>query len=255
MRVAFQCARGAPGTTTLALATALELSSRGCEVLLVEADPAGGVLAAELGLSGAPSTVEFSTDPRMRDPNVFAAEAVHLLGDRLRLLTAPCSGRQSLAAWTAGAPRFVELAASLPGHVLIDLGRGMPAGAPAALEQLADRSVFAVRPRLPELAALIAGLREHDGDPSLRLICVVDQPGSRVGQREVREVLAPYATVMEIPWEPVAALQVHALGGHKWARSRLGTSMRELVDGLLCSLAPKWAPVADADPTLAGVAR
>ena len=254
MRVGFQSARGAPGTTTLALATALELNSRGCEVLLVEADPAGGVLAADLGLPASPSAIEFSTDPRMRDADVFAGEAIHMLGDRLQLLTAPCSGRQSLAAWTVGAQRFVDLAASLPGHVVIDLGRGLPAAAPAVLEHLMDRSVHVVRPSLPELAALIAGLREHDSDPSLRLIAVVDQPGAAVGQREVREVLTPYGMVIEIPWEPVAASQIRTVQGRIRGRSHFGTAMRELVDGLLATLPALSVPVLDVEPTLTGIA-
>lgn len=254
MRVGFQSARGAPGTTTLALATALELSGRGFEVLLVEADPAGGVLAADLGLPASPSAIEFSTDPRMRDADIFAREAVHQLGDRLQLLTAPCSGRQSIAAWTAGAQRFADLAPNLPGHVVIDLGRGLPAAAPAVLENLVDRSVYVVRPSLPELAALIAGLRENDVEPALRLIAVVDQPGAPVGQREVWEVLTPYGTVVEIPWEPVSALQVRTARGRRWARSRFGTASRELVDRLLPPLPPPSAPVVDVEPTLMGAA-
>ena len=253
MRLAFQSARGAPGTTTLALATALELSSRGGEVLLVEADPAGGVLAADLGLPAVPSAVEFSADPRMCDANIFAHEAVHLLGDRLQLLTAPCSGRQALAAWTAGAPRFVELATTLPGHLVIDLGRGLPAGAPAALEELSDRSVHVVRPSLAELAALIAALRENTGDPSLRLIAVVDQPGTSVTHREVREVLTPYGTVINIPWEPVTAAQVRTVQGRLRPRSPLRTAISELVDGLLATLPAMSGPVVDAAPALTGV--
>jgi Flp pilus assembly CpaE family ATPase len=78
MMVAFQSARGAPGTTTLALATAVELSTRTpAAVVLVEADPCGGVLAAELGLPATPSIVEFATDSRSSEPDLFATDFVH----------------------------------------------------------------------------------------------------------------------------------------------------------------------------------
>lgn len=125
MRLAFQSARGAPGTTALALATALELNSRGCEVLLVEADPAGGVLAADLGLPCGGRTERSRvqhgpTDARCRP---LRRRGLSHAGRLAANADGAVLGPQSLAAWTEGAPRFVDLAASLPAHVVIDLGR------------------------------------------------------------------------------------------------------------------------------------
>ena len=241
MRLAFQSARGAPGTTTLALATAVELSSRQAEVLLVEADPAGGVLTAELDLPAAPTVVEFSTDARMVQPDVFRANAVHALSGELHLLTAPSSSLQTTAAWSAGAERFARLAPALAGHLVLDLGRGTSAGAPHTLDLLAERTVHVVRPELPDLAALIATLREHDSESSMRVLLVVDRPrgapASVVNPREVREVLAPYGAVIEVPWDAAAAMQVRTAPlRRRWARTPFGTVITRLVDRLLTDL-------------------
>jgi MinD-like ATPase involved in chromosome partitioning or flagellar assembly len=236
VRVAFQSTRGAPGVTTLALATAVELSSRAATgVVLVEADPSGGVLAAELGLPAAPSIVEFATDSRSSDPDQFAAEFVHAVTSSLAVLTSPCSARQTAAGWSAGASRFSDLAHRLTSHLVLDLGRGVNAGVPEALDLLAERTVHVARPTVGDLAALIAELREHESDPSMRILVVAESPTrSGLNPREVRDVLAPYGTVLEVPWDPAAAAQIHsAPARHKWARSRLGATVTALVDGLL----------------------
>jgi MinD-like ATPase involved in chromosome partitioning or flagellar assembly len=238
MMVAFQSARGAPGTTTLALATAVELSTRTpAAVVLVEADPCGGVLAAELGLPATPSIVEFATDSRSSEPDLFATDFVHAATASLRVLTSPCSARQTTAAWAAGAGRFCDLARGLSSHVVLDLGRGVSAGVSPALDLLAERSVHVTRPTVSGLAALIACLREHDSDPSMRLLLLAEQPAgsaSLVHPREARDVLAPHGTVIEVPWDPAAAAQVRsAPARRKWVRSRLGSAVTALVDSLL----------------------
>lgn len=235
MRVAFQSVRGAPGVSTLALATAVEAAAHRSAVLLVEADESGGVLSAELGLPPAPTVVEFGTDARMTAPEIFLAEGVHFLGNGLSALTSPCSPRQSASAWSMGAAAFGELAARLDGDLVIDLGRGSTAGAPAALERLVDRLAFVVRPALPDLAGLVATLREHDSEPSTRLIAVVDAATrSKVNPREVRHVLAPHGQVVEVPWDPAAIDALHADPfRRRWTKSRFGSAVAGLVTRLL----------------------
>jgi MinD-like ATPase involved in chromosome partitioning or flagellar assembly len=256
MRVAFQSARGAPGTTTLALATAVELTCRTSDaVVLVEADPCGGVLAAELGLPAAPSIVEFATDASSSDPDLFASDFVHSMPGPLRVLSAPCSARQTAAAWTAGASRFCDLARGISSHVVLDLGRGTSAGVPAALDLLAERTVHVARPTVSDLATLIAGLREHDSDPSMRLLLLAERPAgaaSSVPSREARDVLGQYGTVLEVPWDPTAATQVRtAPDRRKWVRSRLGSTVTALVDNLL---GPTLSAAVASQPTLVAVA-
>ena len=113
----------------------------------------------------------------------------------------------------------------------------MSAGVPAALDLLAERTVHVTRPTVSDLAALIAGLREHDSDPSMRLLLLAEHPAgaaSVVHPREARDVLAPYGTVVEVPWDPAAAAQIRsAPARRKWVRSRLGSTVTALVDNLL----------------------
>lgn len=254
MRVAFQSVRGAPGVSSLAFATAVEVAARRSGVLLVEADPAGGVLAAQLNLPSSPSVVEFSTDARMTAGEVFLAEGVHPLGGGLNVLTSPCSARQSRTAWAAGAAAFRDLVDRLDDDVVLDLGRGVEAGVPEEIERLAERLVFVVRPWLPDLAGLVARLREYDSDPATRLIAVVDGPLSptTVHPREVRDVLSAHAQVVEVPWDPkaVAALTTAPLR-RKWLRSRFGTVVTALVNDLVTAAAPVAAAEPTADDVLA----
>lgn len=233
-------ARGAPGTTTLALATAVELSERGSDVLLVEADPVGGVLTADLGLPVTPGIIEFSADANLRSCEGFRAGGVHHLSDRLALLTAPSSARQAAAAWASGAASFVDLVRALDEDVVLDLGRGILGGGAPALDLVADRTVHVVRPVVCELAALIASLREHDSDASMRVLMVVDPPShsaqTSVHPREVEEVLNPYGIVLAVPWDPSSAAQIRtAPMRRKWARARVGVAVGELVDTLISS--------------------
>lgn len=256
MRVAFQSPRSAPGATTLALATAVELTSRSsAAVVLVEADPCGGVFAAELGLPATPSIVEFATDSRSSDPDLFATEFVHAVTGSLRVLTSPCSARQTAAAWAAGTGRFCDLVQRLSSHVVLDLGRGTTAGVPAELDLLAERTLHVARPTVSDLAALIAVLREHDSDPSMRLLLLAEPPAgaaSCVHPREARDVLSPYGTVLEVPWDPAAAAQIRsAPARRKWVRSRLGSMVVALVDNLL---GPTPSVGAMAESTLVAVA-
>jgi MinD-like ATPase involved in chromosome partitioning or flagellar assembly len=254
VRVAFHSVRGAPGVTTLALATAIEVAARRSGVLLVEADPAGGVLAALLNLPASPSVVEFSTDARMITSDVFLMEGVHVLGGGLNVLASPCSARQSRTAWATGAAGFRDLAGRLDGDVVLDLGRGVEAGVPEAIEQLADQVVFVVRPWLPDLAGLVARLREHDSDPATRLIAVVGAPLSpaTVNPREVRDVLAAHGQVVEVPWDPkaIASLTSSPLR-RKWLRSRFGTTVTALVTHLLTGAAATASPEPTVEDVLA----
>lgn len=243
MRVAFQSARGAPGATTLALATAVELSRRSsAAVVLVEADPCGGVLAAELGLPAAPSIVELATEARGGERDLFGTEFLHAVTGSLRVLSAPCSARQAAAAWAAGAARFAELARGLSSHLVLDLGRGVTAGVPQPVDLLAERTVYVASPMVADLAALLAGLREHEGDPSRRLVLLAAPPTgtqSRAHPREARDVLAPYGRVLEIPWDPAAAAQVRSAPGRRaWARGRFGAAVTAVVDTLLGLASP-----------------
>lgn len=234
MRVGFRAARGAPGTTTLALAVAAEMNTQKGDTVVVEADRHGGTLAALLGLAATPSVIEFGTDARDANAGALDDETTHDLGEGLRLLAAPCSARQAATAWEAAKVRFEAVAKATPANIVIDHGRNPAEGEGAAHE---DPFVWVVRPTLPELASLIAALRDSgDPDPELRFIAVVQPPPSTrhgLHPREVREVLAPLGRLIDIPWDPnaVAALS-SSLMRRGWRRSRFGTAVGSLAADL-----------------------
>ena len=124
---------------------------------------------------------------------------------------------------------------AFPGNVVIDHGRHH--GDPPGLET-EDRQVWVVRPTLPELASLVAALREGDEpDPDLRVVAIVQQPpavGRGLHPREVHEVLNPLASLVEVPWDANAVTAMSSdLGRPSWRRSRFGTAVGSLVSELL----------------------
>jgi MinD-like ATPase involved in chromosome partitioning or flagellar assembly len=248
MRVGFRAARGAPGTTTLALAVAAEMNAQTGDTLVVEADPHGGTLAALLGLAATPSVIEFGTDGRPATENTLDAETTHDLGEGLRLLTAPCSAIQAATAWTAARVRFEAVTRAMSANVVIDRGRQPSDGDGNDGE---DRQVWVARPTLPELASLIAALRDGDDtDPELRFVAVVQLPpstGHGLHPREVREVIAPFGRLVEIPWDPRAVAALHSSPTRlTWRRSRFGTAVGSFAAELLSLAVP---PQLQEDPS------
>jgi MinD-like ATPase involved in chromosome partitioning or flagellar assembly len=240
MRVGFRAARGAPGTTTLALAVAAELNAQTGNTLVVEADPHGGTLAALLGLASTPSVIEFGTDGRPVTANTLDDETTHDLGEGLRLLTAPCSAKQAATAWAAARIRFEAVTRAMSANVVIDRGR-QPNG--EDFNDFEDRHVWVVRPTLPELASLIAALRDGDeADPEPRFLAVVQPPpsaGHGLHPREIREVLAPFARLVDVPWDPSAVAALSSSPTRlTWRRSRFGSAVGSFAAELLSLTVP-----------------
>lgn len=255
MRLAFTSVRGAPGTTTLALATAIELGNRGRDVLLIEADPAGGVLTAELSLPLSPGLLEFSADPHFRDIAAVTHGYVPQLNDKVCVLTGPSSPRQATAALEAGASRLADMLHETEDDVVLDVGRAFPASASSALSGVADRIVYVVRPVVAELAALISSLGQGESESQGRILAVVDPPphsaNDTVHPREAAEVLAKHGTVLAVPWDPtsVRRLQTEPCS-RKWARAPLGIAVARLVDEVSSPGAPAGIePAADLPTT------
>lgn len=113
--------RGVGGTTT-AMAIAASLAAQGERPWLVEADPAGGVLAARFALrpgnAGSLEALAFPTT-RTGGPRHFAEAAIDIAG--VRLITAP---GDPFRAWGCHSPRFAWQAAlrELDGPVVVDVG-------------------------------------------------------------------------------------------------------------------------------------
>src|SRR5437763_16071762 len=153
MGVVVFCSGKSAGVTTLALAVAARWPQPGA-ALLVEADPAGGDLAAGFGLRPAPglTSAAAAAGTSGQDPRLPGGHVQQLPGVGVAVLLAAASYLQASAAVrTADEAGLIE-AAGAAGTVLVDVGRldgrspALPIAARAAV------AVLVCGPRWDELA-------------------------------------------------------------------------------------------------------
>jgi MinD-like ATPase involved in chromosome partitioning or flagellar assembly len=122
-------AKGSPGVTTLAQLLALALAAAGERqearqrpVLLVEADPAGGDLAARRGLPGTPGLATLALRARRSLlPADVLSHCQTIVGGVETLVGV--AGREQSAALEPVLGRIVEALSGLPHLVVVDAGR------------------------------------------------------------------------------------------------------------------------------------
>ena len=116
---------GSPGASTVAIYLAAQWASEGRQVLLIEADPAGGSLSQKLGVQFTPGTASFvaSSKPCTADNLVEHAQDV-LLSD-LHVMPAPSSpaGARSIAEEFAQMGDQLRDVAENDMAVIVDCGR------------------------------------------------------------------------------------------------------------------------------------
>ena len=259
--IAVCSAKGAPGTTTTALALALAWPLHGGSVLLVDADPAGADLASGYlqgaTAPGAGAGVLATARGDLLDAVHGSAVALDATGSRL-LLTGPApfppTRPGSAPAWS----RLRELGSISEESwtVLVDVGR-LPAGADASQLAAADLVVLVTGSSLRAVAA---------ARPAAKAMRTAQPAGSAsprgwllvVGERR------PYpadevATSLGLPllgslaWDPRAAavLSDGAPAGRWFARTALMRSATAVTTRLRDSAerrTPVSAPTSDESP-------
>lgn len=187
------------GVTTLSLALAATWPSER-RVLLVEADPAGGTLAAASGWPVEPNLVSLAASARRGgDPSMVWEHCHHLPGD-VAVLAAPALGEQARSALGMLGPLLARLA-ELDGDVLVDCGR-LDAGSPSVtLWERTARRVLVVRPRLADLQALASWSENRALDGQVGLVTVGEGP---YPDAEVTEALG-LQVLARMPWDPDGA--------------------------------------------------
>jgi hypothetical protein len=187
------------GVTTLSLALAATWP-RERRVLLVEADPAGGTLAAASGWPVEPSLVSLAASARRGgDPSMVWEHCHHLPGD-VAVLAAPALGEQARSALGMLGPLLGRLG-ELDGDVLVDCGR-LDAGSPGVtLWERTARRVLVVRPRLADLQALASWSENRALDGRVGLVTVGEGP---YPDAEVTEALG-LEVLARMPWDPDGA--------------------------------------------------
>lgn len=219
--------RGAPGVTTTAVALGAVWPD---DVRLVEADPAGGVLAVRYrlppsgGLAGLAAAARRALEPAILD------EHSHLLPGGLPVLTAPASSEHAVASLAALAGRLPMLLAQDECDVVVDAGRFLPSGPTRDVVEAADVVAVVARPDAEGLAAAHLACRWLDRSVAgvVRVVVVGERP---YPQEEAAAVLGRPVTVVADDARAAAAL---AGGGNLRAlrRSGLIRSTRALVADL-----------------------
>jgi MinD-like ATPase involved in chromosome partitioning or flagellar assembly len=227
--VAFAGVKHSPGVTTLAVAVA---SSQAGSALVVEADPAGGDIAARSGLALDPGLASLAAAARNEMTADLLSQHVQRLSSGVDLLAGPVSPRQSATALRAVAEPLVELFARLDHDlIVIDLGRIDDPTLVVPLLGAADRVVLSLRGTAEDVVAArsrLDDLRRHASSVS---IAVTGSGPFHTG--EVAAALGADAAVT-LPWDPRAARALAAgLAPDRWLRrSALMRAARELTTEL-----------------------
>ena len=154
--VACLSVKGSPGATTTALALSAMWPPQPPAVL-IEADPAGGDLAARFRLPGWPGLVSLAAALRKdADPLAVVAHAQPVLGGRVAVVAGAWGAQQANAAVSvlaAAGPQWADAPSPL---MIVDCGRWDAASPAMDLVQAADVVLLLARPDVDELAQLAA---------------------------------------------------------------------------------------------------
>ncbi|MDA8062378.1 MAG: carbon monoxide dehydrogenase maturation protein [Actinomycetota bacterium] len=227
--VAFGSVRSC-GVTTLVLGLAATWPSRaeppGRPVLVVEADPAGGTLAALAGWPAEPGLVSLAAAARRgAEPSLVFEHCQHLPGGAA-VLAGPARGDQARSALAMLAPLLGRLD-ELDADVLVDCGRLEDTSAVLGIFERAAQSnressaVLVSRGRLADLQAVASWLDAHPAGPRTGLVIVGDGP---YPDAEVTEALG-LSVLGRMPWDPGTPDALVALGASD-RRLRMAPLMR-----------------------------
>lgn len=227
MLIAFGSLKASPGVTTTAQAVAAMWPASGFgQPVLLEADPAGGDVAARFGLSPAPGLVSLSAAARREhDVGLLAEHAVGLPGG-LPVVAAPPAEEAARAAVRLlgrdGLP-LLRAAATDPELVLVaDVGRLQADSLAWPVIEAADVLLLVVRPVLSELSRVISAaeqLGERLGAAGTRmgLITVGDGP---FPAEEITEATG-IAVTARLPEDTAAAAMLAGRPDPRGAVSRM----------------------------------
>jgi hypothetical protein len=248
--LALASAKGSPGVTTTALALA---SWWPRPSVLVEADPAGGDLAARTGLAEEPGLVGLAAALRRDRPDApLNSELLHHYQQRspigVEVVAAPASSQQAGAAVSLLAVQAAR-PARIGGDLLVDLGRlvarSRSDAAPDAqqMSRAADVVVWVCRPELADLAHVAVALAPEHSVATEAVRTDPAQTGAVIvlcgeGPYPANEVSATLGCPVlgSLPADNAGAAALWGGGVRSWAHSALGRATRDLAEGLVSRL-------------------
>lgn len=238
------------GVTTLAAGMALTWPGERRRVL-VEADPAGGTLAATAGLAPEPGLVSLAAAGRRAAEPSLAFEHAQLLPGEVPVVCAPPAATRTRSALSMLSGLFGRLG-DLDAEVFCDCGRLDPTIG-IELFGRGHLAVLVARPRLSDLNALAAFLDEGVEQPQRPLVVLVGDGPYQA--KEVAEVLG-VEVAGYVPWDPeaAAALTTAPVSSRQLTRASLVRALRSLAGELAGRLAPQHggASSSPASPSVDG---
>lgn len=246
--IAVATAKGSPGATTLALALAASLpGDEGRPVILIEADPDGGSLAARLGLGYEPGLATLATAARRGlDEDTLLAHSQALAG-RVRVVPGPAGAARSRAAVGACGERMADCLRDVARcDVVVDVGRAVAPSPATVVASAADVCLLVVRPEVDQVQHADAALRllEQEGC-NAGLLCVGDRPYSPVDV--AAHLGAPLLGVVAYDERGAGALTTGAGGERSLRRSMFWRSAADVAAALCAPPAPAAASAERAD--------
>ncbi|WP_347177109.1 hypothetical protein [Parafrankia sp. EAN1pec] len=252
--------KASPGATTLSLALADRWPTGDGEPLVVEADPAGGDLAARFGLLPGRGLVTLAAAGRRGGGQARPVEGhVHELPGGLQVIAAPAGAEQAsqvLGELDGGGWALLWSAARTGGRtVIVDCGRIDPRSPAGPALRAADVLLLVVRARDDELAHLAARMHVVQGwELPAWYVVVVAQP-NRTPDYRVREIARVLGSRVlgPVPYDTTAA---EVLAGHRQTRTGIGRSkLGRTVAGMagyLAATVPADSAAPALDAALAG---
>lgn len=218
--IVFASAKGAPGTTTAAIAVASWLD----DVVLVEADPAGGALAVRYGLGREPGLLTLASS---RSGTSEIDAHVQILPGGTAVVVAPETPGQAHHLWQVGARAILDSLVGSDRPVIVDAGRFGPSSPAAPLLEDADAVCVVSRPVAEQLipAASLAERLDRAG-----IVLVGDGPYTS-GDVTTQLSVPVLGVVADDP--RAATALVNGGSGRAVTRSTLMRSARVLAEALV----------------------
>ncbi len=223
-------AHASPGATTTLLGLAAAWPS---EVVVVEADPDGGVLAARFSreLSADRTLADAVVDVRRGFTSDRFMESARRLWGAVPVVVAPPSAEKCNSALSAGAERLGAGLVSREFDVLVDVGRLTPCSPVLPLARAAEVILMVTRPTFENAALLVPRVSDlRAGGCEVSLVVVGEGPYAP--DEIAAAVEAPLVGV--VPFEPRAAALLSGGPGsnRRLRRSLLWRALTELAGRL-----------------------
>ena len=194
--------------------------------LLVEADPAGGTLAALAGLAPEPGLVSLAAAARRHGEPSLAFDHAQMVPGGVPVVCGPPWASRARSALSMLAGVLARLG-ELDAQVCLDCGRLDPAVSNLELFERADLQVLACRPHLSDLSGLAAFVDERpEGAPRPVLVLMGDGP---YPAKEITDALG-LEVAGQLPWDPDAAAAIGSapLSSRQLTRTPLVRALRSL---------------------------